>query len=97
MKTAQRSENSKSNEQELDFRLRQERFVAATDSEYWACLCFQNREQKEAFLSALGILDIGDKYLDGPLVAKRLGIELPSAEVPYNPTPRIDPDWAAMT
>lgn len=62
-----------------------ERFALATDSEYWACICFQTREQKDRFLSALGLLDLGDKYLDGQLVAERLGVELPGADVPYKP------------
>lgn len=55
----------------------QERFWAATDSEYWACLVFQSREAKEAFLEALNWLQHGDKYIDGHLLAEKLGIALP--------------------
>jgi hypothetical protein len=73
-----------------------ERFALATDSEYWACLCFQSREQKEMFLSALKILEFGDKYLDGQLVAERLGIKLPAANVPYKPEPKLDRDWLSF-
>lgn len=69
----------------------------AVDSEYWACVCFQTREQKEAFLSALNILEFGDKYIDGQLVANRLGIVLPVGNIPYNPEPRIDRDWLSFT
>lgn len=74
-----------------------DRFALATDSEYWACVCFQTRAQKEAFLAALKLLDLGDKYLDGQLVAERLGVALPAADVPYKPEPRIDPDWLSFT
>ena len=69
------------------------RFALATDTEYWSCICFQTREQKEAFLSALGVLKYGDKYLDGALVAKALGIDLPSADVPYNTSAKRDKSW----
>lgn len=72
------------------------RFELATDSEYWACICFQTREQKERFLSALKIIEFGDKFLDGQLVAQRLGVDLPSAEVTYNPEPRIDKEWLSF-
>jgi hypothetical protein len=59
------------------------RFVAATDSEYWFAVCFQSREQKEAFLRAMKWLGYGDKYLDGTKVARRQGISLPEASVPF--------------
>lgn len=51
-----------------------DRFRAATDSEYWVAVCFTSREDKEAFLRAANLTDIGDKYLSGPAVAARLGI-----------------------
>ena len=72
------------------------RFELATDSEYWACVCFQSREQKERFLAALNILEFGDKYLDGQLVAERLGVKLPSADVPYKPEPKLDREWLSF-
>lgn len=54
-------------------------FQDNTDSEYWFCVCFQNRDQKEAFLKALAWFNHGDKYLDGQWVAKKMGVELPPA------------------
>jgi len=69
------------------------RFALATDTEYWACLCFQTREQKEAFLSALKLLPLGDKYIDGEQAAKILGINLPPADVPYNTSEKINQSW----
>lgn len=73
-----------------------DRFALATDSEYWACVCFQSREQKERFLAALNILEFGDKYLDGQLVAERLGVKLPAADVPYKPDPKLDREWLSF-
>lgn len=54
----------------------QARMELATDSEFWVAVCFQTREQKEAFVSAIGLLAEGDKYLDGMLVSKAMGIDL---------------------
>jgi len=62
----------------------QERFKLATDSEYWCCLVFQTREQKEQFLHAMKWMVHGDKYIDGVKVAKQLDVSLTPAEVPYN-------------
>lgn len=66
------------------------RFRLATDSEYWFCVCFQSREQKEEFLRKMDLIDIGDKYLDGQLVAGRLGVEISEQDVPYNTSSKID-------
>ena len=38
----------------------------------------------------------GDKYIDGELLAKRMGIALPAADVPYNVSARPDKKLAAM-
>jgi hypothetical protein len=54
-------------------------FEDTTDSEYWFCVCFQNRAQKDAFLAAMKWAKIGDKYLDGLRVAKAQGVALPEA------------------
>jgi len=72
------------------------RFALTTDSEYWACICFQTREQKEHFLAALKILEFGDKYLDGLLVAKRLGVILPESQVAYRTDPKLNKDWLSF-
>lgn len=70
------------------------RFALATDTEYWACLCFQTREQKEVFLKALKLIELGDKYIDGQAAARVLGVELPSADIPYNTSSNINSAWA---
>lgn len=59
----------------------QDRFQQATDGEFWCALCFQTSEQKERFLEALKIIDLGDKYLDGLAVANRLGIDLEQVQL----------------
>ena len=46
------------------------------DSEYWFCLCFQTRQQKDDFLEAMKWDRFGDKYLDGVEVAQAMKIPL---------------------
>lgn len=72
------------------------RKALATDTEYWACLCFQTRAQKDAFLAALDLLSIGDKYLDGREVAKKLGVEIPDERPPYHDVTKADPAWTSI-
>lgn len=69
------------------------RFQNTTDSEYWFAVCFQTREQKEAFLKAMNLFLIGDKYLDGVEVAKQLGINIPAANINYLPNGKVDKDF----
>ena len=58
-------------------RQEQDRFTLATDSEFWFAVGFKSREQKEAFLTAVGWDEHGDKYLNGVNIAQALGIPLP--------------------
>lgn len=74
----------------------QERFELATDSEFWFAVCFQSREQKEAFLQALEWLTLGDKYLDGTAIARLMGIELPKVSL-SNKKVKPDPKLTKLT
>lgn len=60
----------------------QDRLTVATDSEYWACFCFESRAQKDAFLKRLKLDGLGDKHINGLEAAKRLG-------VPFSPEERV--------
>ena len=75
------------------------RFASATDSEYWAVISFQTREQKEAFLTALKILHLGDneRYYDGVELAKAMGIKLPESNIKHRSQPKIDKTWSDLT
>ena len=78
-------------------RVEQQRRLEATDSEFWCALCFETRAQKEEFLGKLGLLAHGDKYLDGRLVAKRLGIVLENKGTLGPMKVKRDPDWVALS
>ena len=52
-----------------------ERFRIAADPEFFFSVCFQSREQKDEFLKNIGWFDeLGDKYINGLEVARRLKI-----------------------
>lgn len=53
-----------------------QRFRDVTDSEYWVAVCFQTREDKDRFLRALNLIQLGDKYIDGHKAAQLLGVDL---------------------
>lgn len=55
-----------------------DRFTKATDSEFWFAVCFESREEKEAFLKAAMVNTrmLGDKYIDGRKLAQVLGVEM---------------------
>ena len=77
----------------------QDRMKYVLDSEYWFCVCFQSRDQKERFLAAMDWAKHGDKYLDGTELAKQNKIELPNTPIKfvtqksaYSEVPRIGGD-----
>lgn len=57
------------------------RFRDMCDTEYWFCVCFTSREQKEEFLQKIGI-DTDLKYIDGKDMARayRKAIQTPDME-----------------
>jgi len=67
-----------------------DRFELETDSEHWFAVNFETRAQKDAFLVAwltalqLDTATEGDKYLDGRVLAKAIGIPLPEGGRSYN-------------
>lgn len=50
-----------------------DRFVETTDSEYWCCVCFENREERERFMKAIREHP-NTKYITGERLAAALGI-----------------------
>lgn len=56
------------------------------DTEFWVNIVFNSREQKEAVLKALGLFDIGDKWIHGEDFAKILGVACPKPDlIPKQP------------
>lgn len=73
-----------------------QRFQDATDTGYYSCLVFENRDQLDAFLSGIGMLNDSDLYLDGREVAKRMGIELPPSRGVGGSKGKVDPTFANL-
>jgi hypothetical protein len=51
-------------------------------TEYWFSVVFESQEQKDIFLAAMNWLNVGDKYLDGTLLARLQNIPLPKVKFP---------------
>jgi hypothetical protein len=71
-----------------------DRFQTATEGDYYSVVMFASGEQCRAFCAALG--QDGGLFIDGRVLADRLGIELPPAKIMSNPSPRIDPKLAKL-
>lgn len=67
-----------------------------TDSEYWCAVCFQTYEQLMVFLGELTVPVFENKYIDGQLLAQKMGIELPSGEVRFRLPGYIDKDFQEL-
>ena len=69
-----------------------ERAELVTMTDYYFCVCFATRQQRQAFLDGVGWdIAAGDRYLDGRALAKRDGVELPPD--PVFPAIRRDSTW----
>ena len=67
-----------------------------TDSEYWCAVCFQTYEQLMVFLGELTVPVFENKYIDGQLLAQKMGIELPPGEVRFRLPGYIDKDFQEL-
>jgi hypothetical protein len=72
------------------------RLIDAGDSEYYICVCFQNRDQKEKFLRHMQWDKYGDKYLDGTQIALDHGLDM-TKEVPAVRKERMNKNFANLT
>lgn len=108
--THEQRENERMAQLHAGFRARakqeEQRRALATDTEYWFCVVFQDRDQKEQFLSGIDASDLGDKYIDGTRLAARMGIHVDKSEIVYNiggADPKLavlvdlDPDYGKAT
>lgn len=65
---------------ETDKRIREER-QQQDDTEYFVCIVFEGRSQKEAFLEAMGWTAFGNKYMNGLHLARKQNITLPTIKL----------------
>lgn len=68
------------------------------DAEFFAVVIFQSKDQRDAFVDAIGGSDIdGDnQFVDGVALAKAWGVEIPDCDVAFRP-PSIDPAYRDYT
>lgn len=67
----------------------------ATDTEFWVCVVFQDRDQKDQFLRGARWGGLGDKYIDGEQLAERMGVHVDKSQIVYN-IGGADPKLAAL-
>jgi len=63
------------------------------NSNYWGCIIFDTKAQRDAFFEAIG-WDVQAPYIDGVVLARKLGIELPDGWKVKIPGP--DPKYAEL-
>ena len=71
------------------------RKASATGTGYYFVVAFESTEQAGAVLQALGLKPDG-LFVDGREVADRLSVELPKADISYNPGAKPSPKLAAL-
>ena len=71
------------------------RKAGATDTGYYFVVAFESNAQAAAVLQALGLQTDG-LYVDGRAMADRLGVDLPKAEITYNPGAKPSAKLAAL-
>ena len=85
-----------------EFRKRMNREVArkeyTDDAEFFSVVVFQSKEQRDAFVEAIGGANIDDdnQFVDGVALAKRWKIDIPKCDVTFRP-PSIDPAFRDYT
>lgn len=68
------------------------------DAEFFTVVVFQSKDQRDAFVDAIGGANIDDdnQFVDGIALAKTWQIELPDCDVTFRP-PSIDPAYRDYT
>jgi hypothetical protein len=68
------------------------------DAEFFTVVVFQSKDQRDAFVDAIGGANIDDdnQFVDGIALAKTWKIELPDCDVTFRP-PTIDPAYRDYT
>lgn len=70
-----------------------ERFRDMCDTEYWFCVCFTSRAQKEELLRALR-MDPDEKYVDGREMAKAVRKALRTPDLEFAKVRPYDKDFS---
>lgn len=72
------------------------RFMDMCDTEYWFCVCFSSREQKDEFLQKVG-LNPEMRYYDGKEVAKAFRKSIKTPDLEFAKIRPYDKDYLERT
>lgn len=68
-----------------------ERFKTATGSNFYFCVVFDDGDQADAFLTAVGVgKSEGDQFVDGRRLSDRMGITIPESKLAKGRAFKID-------
>lgn len=73
-----------------------ERFRDVCDTEYWFCVSFNSRAQKEELLKKLGF-DPDEKYLNGRDFAKKVNRALETPDMEFPKVRAFDKEYVGMS
>lgn len=68
------------------------RFRDMCDTEYWFCVCFTSREQKDEFLRSLQ-LNPDEKYIDGKELARAVKRSIKTKDLEFARISKISKDY----
>lgn len=68
------------------------RFRDMCDTEYWFCVCFTSREQKDEFLRSLQ-LNPDEKYIDGKELARAVKRPIKTKDLEFARISKISKDY----
>lgn len=68
------------------------RFRDMCDTEYWFCVCFTSREQKEEFLKKIG-METDVKYIDGKDMARAYRKEIKTPDLDFAKVKPYDKEY----
>lgn len=69
-----------------------DRFRDMCDTEYWVCVCFTSRTQREEFLKSVGF-DPDEKYVDGKALAKAIKRPINSPDLKFSKVRPFDKQY----
>lgn len=73
--------------------LENKRFKDMCDTEYWFCVCFTSRAQKEEVLEKLG-LPLEEKYISGREFAKAVNAQLRTEDIKFARIKKPNKDYS---
>lgn len=63
-------------------KVRRDTFRVMTDPNFYIVVCFQSADQRDDFIAKAGWHDLGEPFVDGLIVADRMGVDIEPISLP---------------